>query len=152
MTLRLPLKLTAVLAAGLSLLAACGGDDDDAGSGEAGTRTVEITMRDIEFSPDSVEVAAGETVRFVFRNEGKAVHDAFIGDEEAQDEHEMEMRKGGDSGMDHGGGGDDEGGITVDPGKSGELTHTFRAGDRLLIGCHQPGHYDAGMKLEVTVT
>jgi uncharacterized cupredoxin-like copper-binding protein len=52
--------------------------------------------------------------------------------------------------MDHGGG-DEEGGITVDAGDTGELTHTFEAGDELLIGCHQEGHYEAGMKLTVNL-
>ena len=147
------LKLTASLAVGALVLAACGGDDDTSSSGASSeTRTIEIEMRDIEFSPDSVDVEAGETVRFVFHNKGEAVHDAFIGDEAAQDEHEMEMQDdGGDAGMDHGGGGEDEG-ITVEPGETGELTYTFSADDELLIGCHQPGHYDAGMKITVDVS
>lgn len=151
---RLLLKVTALLAVGVLLLAACGGDDDASTTGSSsGTRTIEIEMRDIEFSPDAVEVEAGETVRFVFHNKGEVVHDAFIGDEAAQDEHEMEMQEGdGDAGMDHGGDADKEGGITVEPGESGELTHTFEAGDEVLIGCHQPGHYDAGMKVTVSAS
>lgn len=39
--------------------------------------------------------------------------------------------------------------ITVDPGDRGELTYETGS---VLIGCHQPGHYDAGMMVEVTVT
>jgi uncharacterized cupredoxin-like copper-binding protein len=49
----------------------------------------------------------------------------------------------------HSGGATD--GITVDPGKTGELTHTFDRTGTVEIGCHQPGHYAAGMKLAVTV-
>ena len=49
-------------------------------------------MLDNEFSPDRVEVSEGETVRFVFTNEGQATHDAVVGDEAAQAEHEAEMR------------------------------------------------------------
>ncbi|MFP5327780.1 MAG: plastocyanin/azurin family copper-binding protein [Acidimicrobiia bacterium] len=141
-------------AAAALLLAACGDDDADT-TGGSETRTIEIEMRDIEFSPDEVQVDAGETVRFVFRNAGAVMHDAFIGDEAAQDEHEMEMQEanGGDDGMDHEAAEDDgEGGITVEPGETGELTHTFREGDELLIGCHQPGHYEAGMVVTVNVT
>lgn len=54
--------------------------------------------------------------------------------------------------MDHEG--DDEageGGITVEPGGTGELTHTFREGDELLAGCHQPGHYEAGMRVAINM-
>lgn len=155
---RIPTKLrTATLAVALLTLAACGDDSDDATT-TAGTRTVEIEMRDIAFSSDEVPVEAGETVQFVFHNRGAVKHDAFIGDEAAQDEHEMEMRDAGagagDSGMDMGGGnGGDagEGGITVEPGDTGELTYTFSEGEELLIGCHQAGHYEAGMKIMVDV-
>ena len=39
----------------------------------------------------------------------------------------------------------------LDPGKSGKLTVTLPAGTYLLI-CNQPGHYEAGMWAEFTVT
>ena len=45
-----------------------------------------------------------------------------------------------------------EGAITVEPGSTGELTHTFSAADEVLIGCHEPGHYDAGMRLGIQLT
>jgi uncharacterized cupredoxin-like copper-binding protein len=151
--IRSPLRLITVLAAAAVLLAACGdGDSDSDTATGSGTRTIEIEMRDIEFSPDEVSVEPGETVRFVFENTGAIPHDAFIGDQAAQDEHEMEMRdaeseEGGmDMGDEHGG---DESGITVEPGETGELTHTFREGDELLIGCHQAGHYEAGMRVMI---
>ena len=51
---------------------------------------------------------------------GKVAHDAFIGDAMAQADHEKEMRDMGD--MHHGDGSE---GVTVDAGKTGELTHTF---------------------------
>jgi uncharacterized cupredoxin-like copper-binding protein len=50
------------------------------------------------------------------------------------------------------GGHHDDDAITVEPGKLGSLTHTFKAGDGLAIGCHEPGHYAAGMKLAITVS
>jgi uncharacterized cupredoxin-like copper-binding protein len=168
----------------LAALAAGCGDDGDGGDDEAGLsagptattpdgpRTVPVVMTDNAFSPARVEVAAGETVTFAFRNEGTVTHDAVVGDAEAQAEHEDEMRAaeagGGDhatddtggtdamEGMDHGdeAGGDagDEAAITVEPGATGELTHTFAGGDGLLIGCHEPGHYDAGMRIDVAVS
>src|SRR5262245_32498713 len=89
---------------GALVVAACGGDSDgsdDSGgltsngtedTDSAGTRTVEVEMRDNEFSPDQIDVSEGETVRFVFSNEGQATHDAVVGDEADQAEHEAEMR------------------------------------------------------------
>ena len=58
----------------------------------------------------------------------------FIGDEMAQSDHEKEMSSDM-GGMHHG----DSDAITVGPGKTGTLTHTFKAGVAMLTGCHQPG-------------
>lgn len=144
------------LAAALTLLGgACGGGSGDEGEGataDDGTRTVGITMRDIAFDPAELTVTKGEQVRFVFRNEGKLVHDAFVGDEAAQDDHERDVRE-----AEAAGGGDRHGheagagrGITVDPGKRGELTHRFDQAGKVFIGCHEPGHYPT-MRITVTV-
>ena len=122
-------------------------------------RTVEIDMVDNRFSPDRVEVSAGETVRFRFTNEGNAVHDAVVGDEAGQAEQEDEMRAaheagsgGTDGGKSHGPEAEGEGAaIIVEPGRTGELTYTFDAGEEVLIGCHEPGRYDAGMKISIGV-
>lgn len=145
------------LAAALALLGgACGGGSDDEGDTGAsgdGMRTLEVTMRDIAFDPTELAVRKGEEVRFVFVNEGKLVHDAFLGDEAAQAQHETEMREA-DAAGDEGGHGHEAsptGGITVDPGKRGELTHRFDSAGEMFIGCHEPGHYPA-MRIKVTVT
>lgn len=142
----------AVAVAVVALLAiACGGEDGGGDDGDAATRarTVEITMRDIDFDPPAVEVRRGETVTFVFRNEGELVHDAYVGDAEAQRAHEEDMAdESGGGGHDHGAGGD---AVTVQPGATERLTHTFDDEGTLEIGCHQPGHYEAGMKVRITV-
>ena len=129
------------------VVGACGGDSSESSNGSTASRTVEVQMRDVAYEPASVSVKAGETVKFVFRNVGEAVHDAFIGDEAAQAKHEKEMRDGG--GGHHGGG--DEHAVTVSPGKTQSMTYTFKGGESLVIGCHQPGHYQAGMKLNLTI-
>jgi len=41
--------------------------------------------------------------------------------------------------------------VTVKPGRSATITHTFDEAERVEIGCHQPGHYAAGMKVAITV-
>jgi len=104
-------------------------------------------MVDIAFEPDKIDVSAGEKVRFVFTNDGEVAHDAFIGDSEAQDQHAEDMAD------EHGGHGDDDEGITVEPGDSRELSRTFSADDDgVLIGCHHPGPYEAGMVATVNVS
>lgn len=165
-----PLRRTAVPAGALVALVAvaglpaCGADAGDrlaSGSSPGGERTIQIEMRDNAFVPGEIEVTAGETVRLVFRNQGTVTHDALLGDAAAQQEHEAEMRAAteaegmhGMEGMEHGatGGEAAERAIVVEPGETGELSYTAAAGDELLVGCHEPGHYDAGMTLAVEVT
>jgi uncharacterized cupredoxin-like copper-binding protein len=127
----------------------CGGGDSHHGSSADDpepSRTVDVTMRDIHYEPTGVAVKPGETVRFVFHNEGDIVHDAFIGDEAAQADHEKEMQDGGGKHHDDG-----EHAVTVDPGKTAELVYTFDKPATLVIGCHQAGHSSAGMKITVSV-
>ena len=147
------LRLAAVAATALLLLAACGGDDDSDAASGADTRTIEVDMVDIAFEPDSLEVTEGEPVRIVFTNSGEVPHDAFIGNADEQAEHEAEMRKA-DGDDAHGGGHSDDAdnAVTVEPGDRGELVYTFDEPGAIEIGCHQPGHYDAGMKITVEVT
>jgi uncharacterized cupredoxin-like copper-binding protein len=130
----------------LAFLAACGSGDgsNSAGAGQGADRTIDVEMRDIAFTPTSVDVRVGETVRFNFKNTGQVTHDAFIGDAAAQDAHEKEMREGHDHGK-------DKNAVSVKPGKSASLTHTFDRPGQLLVGCHEPGHYTGGMRIAVNV-
>jgi uncharacterized cupredoxin-like copper-binding protein len=116
------------------------------GSNAGSTRTLSVQMTDLAFSPATISVKTGETVKFVFENKGKLPHDAFIGDAAAQKQHGMEM-SGAMAG--HSMTGTD--GITVQPGKTGEMTMTFSDNGTLELGCHEPGHYEAGMKAMVNV-
>lgn len=141
------LKITVVAVVAL-IAAACGADDDGgAATGADNERSVDVEMVDIAFEPETLTVKKGETVRFRFTSSGKVAHDAFIGDTDAQKDHEEEMREG--SGAHHGSKAEDA--ITVDPGETGTLTYTFDESGEIEIGCHQPGHYEAGMKIDVTV-
>ena len=146
--IRLVIATIAIAAVGLT---ACGNSSTTAGTKSA-PRTVKIEMRDTAFSPGKVDIKAGETVRFVFTNDGALTHDAFIGNKAAQVDHEMEMRQMG--GMGHNGHDpmSDEDATTVKPGKTGEITYTFGASSKLLIGCHEEGHYAAGMHIAINMT
>jgi uncharacterized cupredoxin-like copper-binding protein len=112
----------------------------------AATRTIEVSMVDLAFSPDHVQVTSGTTARFVFHNRGHLTHEAFIGDAAAQEAHDQEM-----SHMPGKGDRRDSQMLTVPPGGSGELAHTFDRAGTMLVGCHMPGHYNAGMKLTIVV-
>lgn len=140
--------------AALLTLAACGGGHDSHGTAattdasepdQSPARVVEVTMADIRFGTESLAVEAGEIIEFRFTNDGQIPHDAFIGDAAAQAQHDLEMA--GMEGHDHA----MPGGVTVQPGATESLTYTFDAAGEMEIGCHQPGHYSAGMKIDVTV-
>lgn len=136
--------------------AACGGDssseDDAATVAPIDTASpitggdVPVEMTDFAFTPDAFTIKAGSTVTFVFTNSGAVEHEAVIGDAEFQDEHEAEMAAGGSMEEDS-----DAPEVEVQNGETGELTYTFDTPGTLLIGCHIPGHWDAGMKATVTV-
>ena len=42
--------------------------------------------------------------------------------------------------------------MTIDPGETGAMTWRFVEPGDVLYGCHQPGHYDAGMVGVIEVT
>jgi uncharacterized cupredoxin-like copper-binding protein len=131
-------------------LVAVGCGDDDSESRGAGQALVEVAMVDIAYEPDHVTVPAGEEITFRFTNDGAINHEATIGTAEEQEAHAQEMAATGDhEGMDHGGA--DDPSLTLGPGASGELTHVFAEPGEYLIGCHVPGHYEAGMVVTVTV-
>jgi uncharacterized cupredoxin-like copper-binding protein len=132
-------------------LGACG--DDSHSSHDAGGKTIDIDMVDNDFSRPSIEVKAGEQIQFVFHNKGTVAHDAFIGDEAAQAQHEQEMHAASASSTsDASGHGHDADAVTVAPGQTGTLTHTFDKPGTTIIGCHELNHYTLGMRIRVTVT
>lgn len=40
---------------------------------------------------------------------------------------------------------DEQGGVRVAPGTTETLEYTFTELGHVLTGCHEPGHYEAGM-------
>lgn len=148
------LPLLAGTAALVTLAAACGGTTPSASTANVGggatpvdSRTVEVAMLDIEFDQTTLTVNAGETIDFRFTNNGKIAHDAFIGDAAAQMDHEIEMADMGDAS----GHPMEEAAIVVQPGDAGQLSYAFTEPGTYEVGCHQPGHYAAGMKIDVAV-
>jgi nitrite reductase (NO-forming) len=125
-------RLIALSVAGALALAACG-DDDSPGPtdgaapvvGEDGTVEIDVVMGDIFYQPDAVEIPSGTTLIVHASNEGQIEHDFEIDGYEGT-------------------------GI-VDPGEDAtaefeDLTESVEA------YCTVPGHLEAGMVFDVTVT
>jgi uncharacterized cupredoxin-like copper-binding protein len=113
-------------------------------------RVVEITANDdFSFDPDDITVSAGEVITFRVVNGGALIHDFTLGDEAIQQEHEAEMAEMAESGemMMH----DEPNTMSIDPGETNELTWHFTESGSVLIGCHEVGHYDSGMKGTITI-
>ncbi|MEX0630387.1 MAG: plastocyanin/azurin family copper-binding protein [Chloroflexota bacterium] len=128
------------------VLAACTPSGGGAAPTGQGPRTVQVQMTDeLRFEPAAFTMQAGETVRFEVTNSGQIVHEFLIGDEAAQDEFEMQMSEGGAMGH------DTDAGVSVEPGESETFEYTFTQAGELLVGCHEPGHYDGGMMATITV-
>ena len=109
------------------------------------TGEVAVTMTDaMRFEPAELTVKVGVPIIFVVRNAGVIVHEFFVGSEAEQVDHATEMAAGG---MGHG----HHDALSLAPGETGSLTMTFAAPGSLLVGCHEPGHYEAGMEGILTV-
>ncbi|MHB8057920.1 MAG: cupredoxin domain-containing protein [Desulfuromonadaceae bacterium] len=117
-----------------------------AGNPEKVTRTISIDMSDaMRFTPATITVKQGETIRFVVRNSGKIPHEMVLGTEKDLMEHYEAMKKHPE--MEHA----DDNMVTVQPGKTGEIIWHFTKAGSVSFACLLPGHYEAGMKGAVKV-
>lgn len=132
------------------------------GSAAKVDRTVAVTMQDNYFEPETIQVTAGETIRFKVVNKGSFLHEFAVGTPAMHEEHQQEMLMLMDHGVLHpthidheaakqmqasmGHGMHDSGNaLLLEPGQSAELIWTFPASGDLEFGCTVPGHYQAGM-------
>ena len=117
-----------------------------AGDADGATRTIAVSMADnMRFAPDRIEVREGETVKFLVRNDGKALHEFVLGTAASNAQHAAMMRKF--PGMEH----DEPHMAHVGAGKVGALVWTFNRQGEFEYACLIPGHYEAGMKGRVRV-
>lgn len=127
------------------------------------TRVITIKAGDMFFDPKTIAVQVGETVKFVVTNEGKVTHEFSLGDKAEQAEHEKTMQAmqhmsmpgmtiqdmGGMQGMSMMG--SDPNSITLAVGQTGSLIWTFTHAGTVEYGCHEPGHFVAGMVGTLTI-
>lgn len=129
--------------------------DSGFAAGQPGTldkaqRTLTIRALDaMRFEPADLDVKRGETVRLVFTNAGQLPHEAVIGNHREQQAHEEEMVAMADSmtPMEH----HHANAASLPPGATRELVWRFSKSGQFEIGCHLPGHYQAGMVAKITV-
>lgn len=150
------------LVASLTASIANAGPGHGSGFGENGDaaqvdRTITIEMDEMTFSPATIDVEPGETIRFEVINVGRAVHEFNIGTRETWNGHRDEMRvmlregmmtmrsinhdRMMEAGMMH----DDPNSVLLAPRESGEVIWTFPEGGEIGFACNVPGHLEAGM-------
>jgi uncharacterized cupredoxin-like copper-binding protein len=126
-----------------------GSSDGSAAEMALPDRTIPVQVTsDFRFAPDAVTVPQGETVAFVVTNDTDVEHEFVIGDEAVQAEHETEMADGTESMTEMG---DKPYAIDVPAHSTVTLVYTFDEAGELIMGCHVPGHYAAGMRGTITV-
>ena len=117
------------------------------------SRSIAVQMDDqMRFTPSTIEVQAGETIRFVVRNTGRAAHEMVLGSAADIQAHAEAMQQSSSAGYDaphsHG----TSAAITVAAGQTGELVVSFPQAVTLQMACLIPGHYEAGMRGTVNVS
>lgn len=116
------------------------------GDPKAKARTIIVTMNDnMRFSPASITAAKGETIRFQVKNTGSLRHEFQLGTLEELLAHAKVMEQHPD--MEH----DDPNAVTVEPGQTRTLVWKFTKAGRFDFACLIPGHYQGGMKGNITV-
>lgn len=110
------------------------------------SRTMNIDLADtMRFTPDTVSIKRGETVKFIVKNSGKVKHEMVMGSIQELKEHAALMLKFPE--MEH----SDPNQVSVEPGKTGELVWQFSKAGTFDFACLQPGHFEAGMRGKVIV-
>jgi uncharacterized cupredoxin-like copper-binding protein len=99
----------------------------------------------MRFTPDRIEVKAGETVRISLKNDGNILHEMVIGTKQVLDAHAAMMLKfpkmaHSAAYMAH-----------VPPGKTGSIVWNFNKPGEFDFACLIAGHYQAGMVGKIKV-
>ena len=110
------------------------------------TKTMNVDMNDtMRFTPATISVKRGETVKFIVKNSGKLKHEMVLGSINELKEHAAMMAKFPE--MEH----SDPNQVSVEPGKTGELIWQFGKAGTFEFACLEPGHFEAGMRGNIIV-
>ena len=110
------------------------------------SRTVKVEMSDkMRFTPASLTIKPGDTVKFVVRNGGKVMHEMVLGTMKELKEHAELMKK--HPTMEH----EEPYMAHVAPGKTETMVWQFTRVGEFHYGCLVPGHFEAGMVGKIIV-
>ena len=116
------------------------------GDPKKASHTVKIDMSDkLRFTPASLTVKQGETVKFVVKNNGKLMHEMVLGTMQELKEHAAMMLK--HPTMEH----DEPYMAHVAPGKTETMVWQFTKAGEFYFGCLVPGHFEGGMVGKLSV-
>ncbi|WP_434032994.1 cupredoxin domain-containing protein [Cupriavidus sp. a3] len=102
-------------------------------------RTITLEVGDsARFTPSTITVKRGETIRFVVKNSGNTKHEMVLGTEGQLLEFYHTRMQAPETKL------PTPNAITVEAGKAGEIIWEFTRFGTMSFGCLLPGHYDAG--------
>jgi uncharacterized cupredoxin-like copper-binding protein len=93
---------------------------------------VNVTATDMKIAADATTFKVGVPYTFVTTNLGAAIHELVI---EHSGDVDVPLAEAGD----------------IIPGSTATLPFTFTAPGKYQLACHEPGHYEAGMVLQIEV-
>jgi uncharacterized cupredoxin-like copper-binding protein len=109
------------------------------------SRTIEVEMSEMAYTPSRIEVKRGEQIRFVIRNAGKEDHEFLLATTQENLKHAEAMKK--NPHMEH----DDPNGVRLAPAKSAEILWKFTHAGTFEYSCLIPDHRDYGMIGQILV-
>jgi len=141
----------ALLAGLVTLLVACGGDDDgtaedSTGTSAAGTTTLRLAMQDIGYETTALTTKRGEAVRIEMANHGQLTHDFTVDGIAVTNVHKRGSSEDGEHAA-H----EPDLHFALDSGASGHLDFTPTEAGTYEYYCTVPGHREAGMHGTLTV-
>jgi uncharacterized cupredoxin-like copper-binding protein len=128
----------------LLVLAACGGTTGSTSS--SGAQQVQITENEFKIDSPVTTFSSGATYHFVVTNTGKTAHEFMIMPKSEGSMSGMPMQNMDKMAL-----------VAIDnisPGETKTIDYTFpssTANSHPQFACYLPGHYEAGMKLDVNV-
>jgi uncharacterized cupredoxin-like copper-binding protein len=109
------------------------------------SRTIEVEMSEMAFTPSRIEVKRGEQIRFVIKNAGREDHEFLLASTEENLKHAEIMKQ--HPHMEH----DDPNGVRLAPKQSAEIVWKFTKPGTFEYACLIPDHRDYGMVGRITV-
>lgn len=115
---------------------------------------VEMDMLEFGYSCDLPTLDLGTVLEVRMTNIGAVEHEAVFGDLAAQNAAAAEMGDASTAAEDDDGHGGGHGSPTLvlAAGESGSIVVTMDEPGDMIIGCHVPGHWDAGMRSDYVVS